>query len=172
MIVRSSASDLAISSKALVSAASLRLRSIATAAYSYQNQDVPRSGARPTAPRPAHNSVPAASAISWRPTPPAPTGRPKKLFYSFSSSVASSDDDSACRSSNPDSGKTRCVACRCSQTPPLAAELPLAYVAWALPTSFLRSSSYFNTDTISRTGVLVRRLLFTCANGRGRQGSI
>jgi len=33
-----------------------------------------------------------ASAISLRPTPPAAAGRPKKLFYPFSSSVASSDD--------------------------------------------------------------------------------
>jgi hypothetical protein len=31
--------------------------------YSYQNQDAPRSGVRPAAPRPAQNSVPAASAI-------------------------------------------------------------------------------------------------------------
>ncbi len=69
--------------------------------------------ARPTAPRLGRNSVRAASAISYRPTPLAPTGRLKKLFYSFSSSVVSSDDDQACRSSNPDSGKTRRVACRC-----------------------------------------------------------
>jgi hypothetical protein len=76
-------------------------------------KDVPRSGARPAAARPARNSVRVASAIFWRPTPPAPTGRPKKLLYSSSSSssIASSDADSACRSSNPDSGKTRCVAC-------------------------------------------------------------
>jgi hypothetical protein len=128
--------------------------------YSYQNQDVPRSGARPTTPRPAHNSFRAASAISWRPTPPAPTGQTErpKLHDSSSSSVASSDADSACRSSNPDSGKTRCVACRWSQTPPPSAELPLAYVFWALPTFFLWSSSYFNTDPTPRTGVLVERL--------------
>src|SRR6266567_5261065 len=123
-----------------------------------ENQDVPRSGARPAAPQLAHNSVRAASATSWRPTPPAPTGQPRKLVYSFFSSVASSDDDSACRSSNPDSGKTRCVACRCSQTPPPTAELPPAYVAWALPASFLWSPSYLNTDTPPRTGVLVKRL--------------
>src|SRR5207245_1064902 len=89
-----------------------------------ENQDVPRSGARPAAPQLAHNSVRAASATSWRPTPPAPTGRPQKLLYSFFSSVASSDDDPACRNSNLDSGKTRCVACRYSQTPPLTFELP------------------------------------------------
>ena len=92
--------------------------------YWYQNQDVPRFGARLAAPPPAHNSLRAASVISWRPTPPAPTGRPKKLFYSFSSSVASSDDGQACRSSTSYSDKTRCAACRCSQTQPLAAELP------------------------------------------------
>jgi hypothetical protein len=33
--------------------------------YSYQNQDAPRSGAPPAAPRLAHNSVCAASAIYW-----------------------------------------------------------------------------------------------------------
>src|SRR2546427_10491729 len=88
-----------------------------------ENQDVPRSGARPAAPQLAHNSVRAASATSWRPTPPAPTGRPQKLLYSFFSRVASSDDDSARRNSNPDSGKTPCVACRCSRTPPLTSEL-------------------------------------------------
>jgi hypothetical protein len=32
--------------------------------------------ARLRAPGPAHNSVPAASAISWQPTPPAPNGSP------------------------------------------------------------------------------------------------
>src|SRR5438552_8798588 len=101
---------------------------------------------RPTgSPRLAHNSVRAASATSWRPTPPAPTGRPQKLLYSFFSSVASSDDDPACRNSNPDSGKTRCVACRYSQTPPLTFELPRGCVAWRLTTCLLRSSSYFNT---------------------------
>ena len=68
------------------------------------------------------------------------------------------DDDSACRSSNPASGKTCCVACRCSQTPPPTAEPLLANVAWALPTSFLRSVRHFNTDTSPRTGVLVKRL--------------
>src|ERR1035437_1350911 len=96
-----------------------------------------------------------------RPTPPASTGQPKKLFYSSSSSVASSDADSAYRSSNPDSCKTRRGACRYSPTPSLAAEPPLAYVAWALPPSFLRSSSYFNTITTPRTGVLLKRLLPT-----------
>src|SRR5438874_9307139 len=110
-----------------------------------ENQDVPRSGARPAAPQLAHNSVRAASATSWRPTPPAPTGWPQKLLYSFFSSVASSDDDSACRNSNPDSGKTRCVACRYSRTPPLTSELPRGCVAWGLTTCFLRSSSYFST---------------------------
>ncbi|MGA7631433.1 MAG: winged helix-turn-helix domain-containing protein [Terriglobales bacterium] len=33
-----------------------------------------------TLPGPAHNSVPAASAISWPATPPEPTGRPQKIF--------------------------------------------------------------------------------------------
>src|ERR1035441_1947850 len=42
--------------------------------------------------------------------------------------------------------------------PPPTPELPRVYVAWALTPSFLWSSSYFNTDTIARTGVLVRRL--------------
>ena len=122
-------------------------------------RDVPRSGSRSTAARPARNSLRAASAIFSRPTQLAPIGRPKKLLCSSSSScVPSSDADSACRSSNPDSGKTRCGACRCSQTPRPVAELRLAYVAWALPTSFLWASTYFNTDTPPRTGVLVKRL--------------
>src|SRR5581483_6478 len=60
-------------------------------AYSYQNQDAPRSGARPAALRPAHNSAPAASAISWPPTPPAPNDQPKKLVYAFSSNAVSLD---------------------------------------------------------------------------------
>ena len=47
---------------------------------------------------------------------------------------------------------------RCSQTPPPTVELPLAYVAWVLPTSFLWSSSHFNTDTTPQTGVFVKRL--------------
>jgi hypothetical protein len=64
--------------------------------YWYQNRDVLRSGARPAAPQTAHNSVRAASAIPWRPTPPAPTGRPKKLVYAFSSNAAFSDADPAC----------------------------------------------------------------------------
>src|SRR6266699_3504152 len=88
---------------------------------------------------------PAPARQPWRPTPPAPTGRPQKLLYSFFSSVASSDDDPACRNSNLDSGKTRCVACRYSQTPPLTFELPRGCVAWGLTTCLLRSSSYFNT---------------------------
>jgi hypothetical protein len=67
--------------------------------------------------------------------------------------------------SGADSGKTRCVPCRRSPTPLLSAELPLAYVAWALTTSFLRSSSYFNTDTSPRTGVLVKRLQLSVAGG-------
>src|SRR5438552_2652383 len=50
-----------------------------------------------------------------------------------------------------------CPGIRSSQTPPPTAELPLAYVAWALTTCFLGSSSYFNTDTSPRTGVLVKR---------------
>src|SRR5438552_19035929 len=123
-----------------------------------ENQDVPRSGARPAAPRPPHNSVRAASATSWRPTPPAPTGRPQKLLYSFFSSVASSDDDSACRNSNPDSGKTRCVACRWSRTPPLTSELPRGCVAWGLTTCFLQSSTTSTQDTPPPTDVLVRHL--------------
>jgi hypothetical protein len=64
--------------------------------YSDQNQDVPRSGARPSAPPPAHNSVRAASAISWPPTPPAPNDRPRKLAYAFSSNAVSLDGDPVC----------------------------------------------------------------------------
>jgi hypothetical protein len=37
-----------------------------------------------------------ASAISWRPTPPSPTARPKKLAYAFSSNAVSSDGDPVC----------------------------------------------------------------------------
>src|SRR5881296_4237507 len=55
--------------------------------YRHQNQDVPRSGAHPVAPRPARNSIRAASAISWPPTPPAPNDRPRKLAYAFSSNA-------------------------------------------------------------------------------------
>ena len=50
----------------------------------------------PAAPRPAHNSVRAASAISWPPTPPALNDRPKRLAYAFSSSAVSLDDDPVC----------------------------------------------------------------------------
>jgi len=64
--------------------------------YSYQSQDAPRSGTRPATPRPAHNSVPAASAIDWPPTPPPPTERPKKLAYAFSSNAATSNGDPVC----------------------------------------------------------------------------
>src|SRR5271157_4581108 len=126
--------------------------------YWCQNQGAPRSDARPTAPRQAHNSVRAALAISWRPTPPAPTGQPKKLFYSFSSSVASSDAGQACRSSNPDSDKTRCVACRCSQTPPLAAQSPRGCVGGSPPLAVFHASSHFTTHASRRKGVLPRRL--------------
>jgi len=61
-----------------------------------KNQDAPRSGARPAAPGPAHNSVRAASAISWPPTPPAPNDRPRKLVYTFSSSAVSLHGDPEC----------------------------------------------------------------------------
>src|SRR5437867_840982 len=67
------------------------------------------------------------------------------LSSAYFSNAVSSGADPACRRSNPDSCKTRSAAYRCSQTPPPAAELPLVYVAWALPISFLSSSSYFNT---------------------------
>jgi len=50
------------------------------------------------------------------------------------------------RSSNPDSGKTRSAAYRCSQTRQPTAELRHGYVASALTTLFLRSSGHFNTD--------------------------
>jgi len=50
---------------------------------------------------PARNSVRAAPAISSRPTPPAPTGQPQNLLCSSFPSVASSDDDSACRTQSP-----------------------------------------------------------------------
>lgn len=58
--------------------------------YSYQNQDAPRSGARPAALQPAPQSRCVASAISSRPTPPSPTRRPKKkkLVHAFSSNAA------------------------------------------------------------------------------------
>jgi hypothetical protein len=45
-----------------------------------------------------------------------------------------------------------------SNARPPTAELPHAYVAWALTTLFFRSSGHFNTDPACRTGVLVRRL--------------
>jgi len=131
-----------------------------TRTYSYQNQDVFRSGFRPTAPRPDYNSVGAASAISWRPTPPEPAGQPKKLIVSFSSSVAPSGADSVCRSSTADCGKTRSAAYRCSQTPPLTSELPRGCVAWGLTTCFLRSSSYFNTRHVSPNRCVGQTLTF------------
>ena len=49
-----------------------------------------------TALLPAHKSRRDASPISWRPTPPSPTGRSKKLAYAFSSNAVSSDGDPAC----------------------------------------------------------------------------
>ena len=126
--------------------------------YLNQNQDIPRSGARSEAPQPAHNSIRAASAISWRPTPPGPTDWPTKPFYSFSSSVASSDDGQACRSSTSYSDKTRCVACRCSQTPPLAAQFPRGCVGGVLAFSVLHPFSHFTTHDSRPKGVLLRRL--------------
>ena len=45
---------------------------------------------------PVRNSVRAALAISWPPTPPAPNDRPRKLAYAFSSSAAFSDGDPVC----------------------------------------------------------------------------
>ena len=144
------------------------MHSSAALTYQYQNRDVPRSGARQTVPRPAHNSVRAAPAISWRLTLPAPTCRPKKLFYSFSSSVASSNDDLACRSLNPDSDKTRCVACHCSKTQPLAAEFPRGCVGAALTFSVFRSSSHFTTHASRRKGVLPRRLRSRRCSRRGK----
>src|ERR1700721_1406741 len=52
------------------------------------------------------------------------------------SPAVSSDSDPACRDLNADYGKTHCVAWRCSQTPPLATQLQLAFVGWALTTDF------------------------------------
>src|ERR1039457_3987005 len=89
--------------------------------YSYQNQDVPRSGARPTTSRPTHSSVCAPTSIPWWLTPLAPVGRLQERFSFFPSTAVSSDADQACRSSNRDCGKTRSAAYRCSQTPPLTA---------------------------------------------------
>lgn len=57
-------------------------------------------------------------------------------------------------SSNPESGKTRSDACRCSQTSQPIAGRPLVSLAWVLTTYFLQSFS-LNTDRSSRTGVLV-----------------
>jgi hypothetical protein len=65
---------------------------------------------------------------------------------------------SVCRSSNPDFGKTRSAAYRCSQIQPPTAELPLVYVAWVPTTPFLRSSGHCNTNGAVRTGVFVRHL--------------
>jgi hypothetical protein len=45
---------------------------------------------------PARKSRRAASTISSRLTPPAPTDWPKKLAYAFSSNAVSSDGDPAC----------------------------------------------------------------------------
>ena len=107
--------------------------------------DVPRSGARPTTPRPAHNSVRVQPSISWWLIPLAPIGCLQERFSFFPSIAVSADADQACRSSTADCGKTRFVAYRCLQTPQLAAELPLAYAVWALTTSFPKSSGNLNT---------------------------
>src|ERR1019366_2751927 len=64
--------------------------------YPYQNQDAPRSGARPAALLPAHKSRRDASPIFWPPTPPAPNDRPRKLAYAFSSNAVSLDGDPVC----------------------------------------------------------------------------
>jgi hypothetical protein len=64
--------------------------------YSYQNQDALRSGGRSAAPRPAQNSVRAASAISRPPTPPARNDWQRKLAYPFSSNAVSLDGDPVC----------------------------------------------------------------------------
>ncbi len=57
--------------------------------------DAPRSGAQPTAPRPAHKSRRAA-VIFWPPTPPAPIDWPENLVYAFSSNAVSLDGDPEC----------------------------------------------------------------------------
>jgi transposase len=51
---------------------------------------------RPAALLTAHKSRRAASAISWPPTPPSPTGWLKRLAYAVSSNAGSSDGDPAC----------------------------------------------------------------------------
>ena len=79
--------------------------------------------------------------------------------YDDAVSVASSDDGQACRSLNPDCGKTRCVACRCSQTPLLTPEFPRGCVGGSPTFSVFHSSSHFTTDPCRRKGVLPRRLL-------------
>ena len=74
---------------------------------SYQNQDALRSGARPAAPRQTPNSVRAASAIYWPPTPRPPDDQPRKLAYTFSSNVVSLDGDGVVLlKTNLDSGIT------------------------------------------------------------------
>src|SRR5208283_2053563 len=62
---------------------------------------------------------------------------------------------------NPDSGKTRCVACRCPQTPQLAAEFPRGCVGGSPTFSVFHSSSHFTTHPCRRKGVLLRRLRLT-----------
>jgi hypothetical protein len=86
----------------------------AARACPHQNHVALRPGDHPTTTRPVGELIRATSAISGRPILRVPTGGTQKVFYSFSSSVASSSDaGSACRSSNPDCGKIHCVACRC-----------------------------------------------------------
>jgi hypothetical protein len=127
-------------------------------AYSYQNQDVPRSGAGPgsTTASPQLSSCCFGDFLVANPTftnrPAEETGLRflcQRRFFKWRSRVLKL---------KPRLWQTRSAAYHCSQTPPLTAAPLLAAFAWMLTTYFLRSSSYLNTDTSSRTGGLVRRL--------------
>jgi len=88
---------------------------------------------------------------------------------SLSFQRCSSDDGQACQSSNPDSGKTRCVACHRSRIPPLAAELRRGCVGGVLPLSVFHSSSDFTTQRFSSKGCVAQTLTFEmcCAEANG-----
>jgi len=107
---------------------------------------------QPAAPRPAHNSVPAASSISWWPTHLYPPGHPEELSTPFSSNAASSSSGrSECLKLKPRIwGKTLSPHTTGHTLRPLttAALLLVCSVAWMLTTFFLPSSSYLNTEQV------------------------
>ena len=105
---------------------------------------------RPAAPRPAHKSVRAASAISWRPTP--------RRSWSTGSTLSLPTPlfQMAIQSAEAQTSTLAKLAPPHTAAHKLSHQLLNLRSCWALTTPFLRSSEHFNTDSACRTGVLVR----------------